>query len=48
MLINVVYFIWQASEVKTWLADESVLTHYESLEREMVCLMQIVKSISNF
>jgi len=31
---------WQVTEVKTWLADEDALTHFESLELEMVCEMQ--------
>jgi hypothetical protein len=42
MLLNAVYFIWQTSEVKTWLADESVLAHFESVEIETVSLMQRV------
>jgi len=37
------FFIWQASEVKAWLADESVLAQFESVELESVSLMQRVK-----
>jgi len=43
MLLNAVYFIWQASEVKTWLADESVLAQFELVELESVSSMQRVK-----
>ena len=43
MLINATEFILQVSEVKTWLADESVLTHFESLKLEVVRVMQRVK-----
>lgn len=34
--------------MKTWLSDESVLAHFESLELEMVCLTHWVKSNSHF
>lgn len=41
MVISVIYFIWQVSEVKSWLADESVWAHFESLELDVVCLIQM-------
>ena len=48
VLINRSESLMQVSETKTWLVDESVLAHFESLELEMVCMILRVKLRSNF
>jgi hypothetical protein len=45
-LINATDFIWQVSEVKSWVVDDTTLTHLESLELEMVCLMQLKRYLT--
>lgn len=36
----------QVTEVKSWLADENALAHFESLELDMVCEMQCESDVT--
>lgn len=38
----------KASEVKSWLADDTALTHFESLELEMVSWIQVESDLATF